>query len=141
MLKHGVFSGLHFPVFSPNMGKYGPQKTLYLDTFYAVRPDKKEHLFYTTVPPILQILFSEEVTQRCSMKKVFWKFFTKFTEKHLRQCFFFIKKETLTQVFSWEFWEIFKITFFYRTRLVAASEQTEIFKLSMFTLAILVLEL
>ena len=116
-------------------------KKLYLDTFYAVRPDKKEHLFYTTVPPILQILFSEEVTQRCSMKKVFWKFFTKFTEKHLRQCFFFIKKETLTQVFSWEFWEIFKITFFYRTRLVAASEQTEIFKLSMFALAILVLEL
>ena len=23
-------------VFSPNRGKYGPEKTLYLDTFYAV---------------------------------------------------------------------------------------------------------
>ena len=34
--KYGVFSGLYFPVFSPNTGKYGPQKTLDLDTFYAV---------------------------------------------------------------------------------------------------------
>ena len=33
----------------------------------------------------------------------------------------FIKKETLGQVFSWEFCEIFKNTCFYRTPLVAAS--------------------
>ena len=33
----------------------------------------------------------------------------------------FIEKETLEQVFSCEFCEIFKNTFFYRTRLVAAS--------------------
>ena len=32
-----------------------------------------------------------------------------------------IKKETLAQVFSCEFCEIFKTTFFYRTPLVAAS--------------------
>ena len=31
------FSGPHFPVFSPNTGKYGPEKNLYLDTFQAVR--------------------------------------------------------------------------------------------------------
>ena len=35
--KHGVFSGLYFPVFSPNAGKYGPEKIPYLDTFHAVR--------------------------------------------------------------------------------------------------------
>ena len=34
----------------------------------------------------------------------------------------FIKKETLTQVFAYEFCEIFKNTFFDRTPLVAASE-------------------
>ena len=34
----------------------------------------------------------------------------------------FIKKETLAQVFSCEFYEISKNTFFYRTPLVAASE-------------------
>ena len=34
--KYGVFSGLYFPVFSPNTGKYGPEKTPYLDTFHAV---------------------------------------------------------------------------------------------------------
>ena len=43
-LKHCVksvqiqfFSGPYFSVFSPNTGKYGPEKTLYLDTFHAVK--------------------------------------------------------------------------------------------------------
>ena len=55
MSKYGVFSGPYFPafglnteryavrrdteylsVFSPNAGKYGPEKTPYLDTFHAV---------------------------------------------------------------------------------------------------------
>ena len=58
--------------------------------------------------------------------------FTKFAAKHLRQSLFFnkiesleacnfIKKEALAQVFSFEFCEISKNTFFYRTPLVAAS--------------------
>ena len=34
--KYGVISGLYFPVFSPNTGKYGPEITPYLDTFHAV---------------------------------------------------------------------------------------------------------
>ena len=29
------FSGQYFPVFGMNTGKYGPEKTLYLDTFHA----------------------------------------------------------------------------------------------------------
>ena len=37
MSKYGVFSGPYFPVFSPNTGKYGPEKTPYLDTFNAVK--------------------------------------------------------------------------------------------------------
>ena len=61
--------------------------------------------------------------------------FAKFTGKHLCQNPFFnkaadlraqgcifIKKETLAQVFSCEFCEISKNTFFHRTSLVAASE-------------------
>ena len=45
MTKYGVFSGPYFPVFwlnkeiysvNPNTGKYGPEKTPYLDTFHAV---------------------------------------------------------------------------------------------------------
>ena len=52
MPKHGVFSSLYFPVFgqentnagntvriqeySLNIGKYGPEKTPYLETFHAV---------------------------------------------------------------------------------------------------------
>ena len=37
--KYGVFSGPYFPAFSPNTGKYGPEKTPYLET--SVR-DKRE---------------------------------------------------------------------------------------------------
>ena len=33
----------------------------------------------------------------------------------------FVKKETLAQVFTWEFCEIYKNTLYYRTPLVAAS--------------------
>ena len=49
MSKYGVFSGPYFPVFglnteiysvrvqeNTNTGKYGAEKTLYLDTFHAV---------------------------------------------------------------------------------------------------------
>ena len=51
MSKYGVFSGPYFPafglnkerygVFSPNVGKYGPEKAPYLDTFHAVQSFKK----------------------------------------------------------------------------------------------------
>ena len=36
MSKYGVFSGPYFPIFSPNTGKFGPEKTPYLDNFHAV---------------------------------------------------------------------------------------------------------
>ena len=32
----GFFSDMYFPVVNPNAGKYGPEKTTYLDTFHAV---------------------------------------------------------------------------------------------------------
>ena len=34
--KYRVISGLYFPVFSPNIGKYGPETIPYLDNFHAV---------------------------------------------------------------------------------------------------------
>ena len=34
--KYGVFSGPYFLVFGVNAGKYRPEETPYLDTFYAV---------------------------------------------------------------------------------------------------------
>ena len=36
MPKYEVFSGPYFPVFSPNRGKYGPEKTPYLDSIHAL---------------------------------------------------------------------------------------------------------
>ena len=66
-------------------------------------------------------------------KKGVLKDFLKFTGKHLCLTLFFnkvaglivynfVEKETLAQVFSWEFYEISKNTFFYRTPSVAASQ-------------------
>ena len=34
--RYGVISGLYFPVFELNAGKYGPEITTYLDTFQAM---------------------------------------------------------------------------------------------------------
>ena len=34
--KYGIFSGPYFPVFGLNIGKYGPEKTLYLNFFHTV---------------------------------------------------------------------------------------------------------
>ena len=45
-----------------------------------------------------------------------------FYKKYFLEAFNFIKKETLAQVFSCEFCEISKNTFFYRTPPVAASD-------------------
>ena len=38
-------SGPYFPLFSPNTGECGPEITLYLDTFHAV----KYHKFFNAV--------------------------------------------------------------------------------------------
>ena len=69
--------------------------------------------------------------QRCSVKKVFMKISQNSQENTCARASFliklqveacnFIKKETLTQVFSCEFCEIFKNTFSYRTPSVAVS--------------------
>ena len=41
--KYGVFSGPYFLAFSPNAGKYGSEKTPYLDSFHAV-PNTSLHI-------------------------------------------------------------------------------------------------
>ena len=46
--KFGVFSGPYFPVFGLNAGKYGAEKTPFLDTFDTVR--EKTH---SNKPPTL----------------------------------------------------------------------------------------
>ena len=69
---------------------------------------------------LLLSFFARTVEQyQVFCKKGVLKNFTKFTEKHLRQSFLFnevtynfMKKKTLAHVFSCEFYEIFKNTFF-----------------------------
>ena len=59
----------------------------------------------------------QTVVRRCSVKKVFLKI----SQNAGLSSATSLKKETLAQVFSCEFCEIFKNSFFYRTPLVAAS--------------------
>ena len=68
---------------------------------------------------------TEAVTRKCSVKKVFLKISQNLQENICARVSFliklqasacnFIKKETLTQMFSCEFCKIFKSTIFYRT--------------------------
>ena len=76
------------------------------------------------------LLFREAVTRKCSVKKVFFAISQNSQENTCARVFLiklqaeagnFVKKETLAQVFSSEFWEISKNTFSYRTPPVTAS--------------------
>ena len=71
-------------------------------------------------------------------EKVFLEVFAKFARKHLCQSLFFntflnfVKKETLAQVFSCEFWEISKNTLFIEHLRETASERSSVLKCSFF---------
>ena len=76
---------------------------------------------------------TEAVVQRCSVKKIFLEISQNSRENtctrdssliKLQAACNFIKKTPLAQVFSCQFWEISKNSFFYRTPPVAASEQS-----------------
>ena len=71
----------------------------------------------------------KSIKYRSSSPDVFYKNgdlknFAIFTGKHLCRSIFFIEKETLTQVFSCIFCEIFLNTFFYITPRLAVSKST-----------------
>ena len=65
---------------------------------------------------ILWLKCTKEATRRCYIKKVLWKFFSNFIRKHLcgsrLQACNSVTKGTSTHVFSREFCEIVKSTFF-----------------------------
>ena len=69
---------------------------------------------------------AEAAVRRCSVKKVFSEISQNSHENTCAWVFFatLLKKETLAQVLSGEFCEIFKNSFFHRTPLVAASQGT-----------------
>ena len=89
---------------------------------YFLFPFQTEKLFFSKKFSNLLRLFRSS-HRRCSVRKGVLRNFAIFTGKHLYQSLFFntelyyIKKETLAQVFSYEFCEISKNTFFNRTPL------------------------
>ena len=75
---------------------------------------------------------AEAVVQRCSVKKVFLKISENSQENTCARAWgmksaTLSKKGTLAQIFSCEFYEIFKDIFFYETHLVAASVAVKFF--------------
>ena len=94
--------------------------------FWAIRKDAKYTLKKDTVHSKVN-----NQRRRCSVRKGVLRNFAKFSGKHLCQSLLFklqaevcnfIKKQTLAQVFSSEFYEISKNTFFTEHRRATASE-------------------
>ena len=84
--KDGVFSGPYFPIFGLNTGKYGQEKTPYLDTFHAVVYKgiywpAKILSFYYIMPFNYKIKshFSNLILRkRCPYSELFWSVFSRF---------------------------------------------------------------
>ena len=83
--KYGVFSGPYFTVFSPNTGKYGPEKTPYLDTFScsATKDTSKRKLNfspYTDYENLLSLVHISMTLQnhiQNPVRHLRWSFFVK----------------------------------------------------------------
>ena len=71
-------------------------------------------------------LCEEAVVRRCSVKKVFLEILQSSQENTCGRASFLIKKETLAQVFSYEFCEISKNTFFTEHFWATASKHLEL---------------
>ena len=97
---------------------------------------KNKHYFKVISIRLLFFInpFRQKQSSEVFCKKGVFRSFIKFTGKHLWQSLFFNKvahlrpatllKKRLAQVFSCEFYEISKNTFFYRTLPVAVSEDS-----------------
>ena len=86
------------------------------------------HLFFLELDTAAEkefntLLQTEAVVQRCSVEKVFLEISQNPQENTCAKVSFLIKLQSLGQVLSYEFCEISKNTFFYRTPLVATSTQ------------------
>ena len=61
MSKYGVFSGPYFPVFSPNTGKYGPEKNHAVAFFEKTVKDFWKKMFivdFAVIHKIFETIFS-----------------------------------------------------------------------------------
>ena len=100
-----------------------------------LKVNESDILHYLSSADLLKS-FSEAVTRRSFVKKVFLKISQNTQKTPVSESFFlirlqaqacnFIKKETQAQVFSCEFCEIFKNSLFYRTPPVAASNFSQL---------------
>ena len=66
MAKYRVFSGPYFPVLSPNKGKYGPEKIMYLDTLFTQWTLDSTHRSHR----ILAIIYDGELCNNSKRLKV-----------------------------------------------------------------------
>ena len=70
VFKYWVFSSPYFPVFNSSTRKYGPERTLYLDTFHAVRT------FCAGADLPAKLLSIEKTNKRCfvelNLKRIKW---------------------------------------------------------------------
>ena len=114
--KYGVFSGPYFPVFSPNAGKYRPEKNFVFKhssrSVLIINPTlgaKVWALFLENLRQSMSLYNFKESIKKWNPSKCPWLCKTYVLEEP--QAYNFIKKR-LAQVFSCKFCEISKNTFF-----------------------------
>ena len=100
-------------IISPSMSLKVIEKTWYMNDMHKGWSLYKIKQINIEVYNYINVIFGIHRSSpwRCSVKIGILKNFAKFTGKHLFQSLFF-NKETLEQVFSCEFCEILKTTFF-----------------------------
>ena len=91
--KYEVFSGPYFHVFSSSTGKYGPEKSPYLDTFDAMKlRERTEPLCSASKENEKRILYSSDEKNICD-SKTFWKIAKPMSSKKIKSN----KRITLTE--------------------------------------------
>ena len=104
-----------------------PRIYVYLVTSFQVKVWRRRRLLCN------QHLMIAVAIRRCSSKRVFLKILQNSQENTVLEFFFFfIKKETPAEGFSFEFCEIYKNTIIYSAPLVAGSVMSEAVSLQLF---------
>ena len=103
------FSGPYFPVIGLNVGKYGPGKTPYLETFHTVWEVSIFLAGWKNYLKVTSFFIRVSSGLDCPKKSLFWRISQNLPENTPQGVSL---QETPGQVFPSEFCEIFKNTFF-----------------------------
>ena len=112
--KYGAFSGPYFPVFglnteiygvnsvsSPNTRKFGPEKTPYLDAFYAVFKFVTLLIFRRTVVFFMSNITLNFFRAALQLLNISYSFWTASTALNVFECLTFCESKAYLENLTW----------------------------------------